>query len=72
MKRKLNINGMSCMHCVKRVQNALKEIDGVTEAAVDLEGKSAVVTSEKEVSDQVLKDTVEDAGYDVTKIEPIA
>lgn len=69
MKKKIYIEGMSCMHCVKRVQNALKEIKGVDEAAVDLNDKSAVVSYEKEITDESLKDAVAEAGYDVIKIE---
>ncbi len=69
MKKKLFINGMSCMHCVKRAQNALKEVDGVAEAEVNLEGKFAVVELSKEVSDDTLKKAIEEAGYEVTAIE---
>ena len=69
MKKKLFINGMSCMHCVKRAQNALKEVDGVTEAEVDLESNSAVVELSKEVADDTLKKAIEEAGYEVTAVE---
>jgi len=71
MKKKIDIEGMSCMHCVKRVQNALKEIDGVAEATVDLSDKSAVISFEKEVTDELLKNAVTEAGYDVIKVETV-
>ena len=63
------IEGMMCMHCVKHVHDALAAIDGVTEADVSLENKSAVVKSEKEISDDVLRAAVTEAGYEVTAIE---
>lgn len=69
MKRKLNISGMTCMHCVMHVQNALKEISGVTDAKADLKGKNAVIELSKDVSDEQLKAAVADAGYEVTGIE---
>ncbi len=69
MKRKLFINGMSCMHCVRRVQNALKNVEGVTEAEVDLEGRFAIIELAKEVPDEILKKAVEEAGYEVAPAE---
>lgn len=69
MKKKLNINGMTCMHCVMHVQNALKEVSGVTEAKADLSAKNAVIELNNNVSDEQLKAAVTDAGYEVTGIE---
>lgn len=69
MKKKLNISGMTCMHCVMHVQNALKEVNGVTNAKADLNGKNAVIELSKDVSDEQLKAAVADAGYEVTGIE---
>lgn len=40
MKKTIYVEGMSCGHCVKRVENALKSIDGVVSVEVSLEGKS--------------------------------
>jgi len=71
MKRKLLIEGMSCMHCVMHVQNALKEINGVSDVNVDLKGKNAVVEINDNVSDEQLKSAVADVGYDVVEIKNI-
>lgn len=35
-KIKLNITGMSCNHCLNRVQTALTELEGVEKAKVNL------------------------------------
>lgn len=68
MKKTITIEGMTCNHCTGRVQKALSALDGV-EASVDLETKSAFVTSSKEISDEILKKAVVDAGYEVISIQ---
>ena len=40
----LTVEGMSCNHCRKRVEDALHALKGVKEAAVNLEQKQATVT----------------------------
>ncbi|EDS77338.1 heavy-metal-associated domain-containing protein [Clostridium massiliodielmoense] len=67
MKRKLNIEGMSCNHCVMHVKNALMEIEGVKTVDVNLEDKFAVVEGEN-LDDSKMKAEVEDWGYNVTSI----
>lgn len=67
MKKKILIEGMSCKNCVAHVKNALEELAGVSEVEVNLEGKYAVVETTE--SDDVLKDTIEEEGYDVVEIE---
>ena len=68
MKKTISIEGMMCEHCVKHVTDALNKLDGVA-AEVSLSDKNAVVNLEKEVSEEVLKQAVEDAGYQVTGIQ---
>ena len=58
---------MSCAHCVTHVTEALDAIDGV-KAEVSLENKNAKVSLQKEVSDDVLKEAVVKAGYEVKGI----
>jgi copper ion binding protein len=59
------VEGMMCEHCKGRVENALKEISGVTNAVADLEKKSVTVEADASVSEQALKDAVVAAGYKV-------
>ena len=61
----LNVEGMSCMHCVKKVETALKEVKGVKSVNVSLENKTAEVTLKEDVDISVLKKVVEDSGYEV-------
>ncbi len=67
MSKTLIIKGMSCGHCAARVEKVLNKIDGV-EAVVDLESRSAKVNLTQNVSDEQLKDAVENTGYKVTDI----
>lgn len=69
MTKVLFIEGMSCNHCVMAVKKALGEVEGVTSVEVDLEGKKAVVELSKEVEENILKDAVTSAGYDVVNIQ---
>lgn len=68
MEKKIIIEGMSCSHCVAHVKEALSGIEGVLSAVVDLEGKYALVNVNN-VSDEVLKEAIEDEGYDVVEIK---
>ena len=68
MEKILKVEGMSCNHCVASVKKALEGIDGVREADVRLEDKSARVEFDKDVADEALVKAVEDAGYSA-KIE---
>mgnify|MGYP000860158475 CR=1 FL=1 len=71
MKKKIIVEGMSCGHCVNHVKEALKEIEGVQSADVDLASKTAIISSENNITDESIKDAIEDAGYDVVSIEEI-
>lgn len=69
MKKTLEITGMMCGHCEMAVKKALEAVDGVDNADVSHEKGTAVVTLSKEVSNDVLKKTVEDKDYTVTNIK---
>jgi copper ion binding protein len=68
MTQKLTIEGMTCMHCVKHVDEALREIDGITSVKVDLKTNSAVIELSKPVDAATIKAAVDEAGYKVTNI----
>tara|TARA_B100000315_G_scaffold252973_1_gene290845 strand:- start:12222 stop:12437 length:216 start_codon:yes stop_codon:yes gene_type:complete len=69
MKKKINIEGMTCGHCVGRVNKALSSIEGVIEVDVNLDEKKATVSMEREVSDEQFKAEIESSGYKVVEIE---
>ena len=68
MEKTLKIEGMMCEHCEMHTKKALEALDGVTKAEVSHKTGTAVVTLEKEVSDDVLKQAVAEQGYQVTNI----
>lgn len=60
----LNVEGMSCGHCVNSVENALKEIGAA--GKVDLDAKKVEVEYDDSVLNQdVIKEAIEEQGYDV-------
>lgn len=71
MAKKLLIEGMSCGHCVKHVEDALKELDGVVSAKADLDGKNAVIELNQDIADDVFREAIEEAGYEVTGIQAV-
>ncbi len=60
----LQVNGMSCQHCVHSIEKALKEIGA--SARVDLKGNSVTVEyDETKLSLDAVKEAIEEQGYDV-------
>lgn len=67
-KTTLKVQGMTCNHCVMRVQKALKGVAGVQDAQVDLQKAEAAVTFDAAKADlDKLAAAVVDAGYKVVK-----
>jgi copper chaperone len=60
----LQIEGMSCGHCVHSVEEALKSL-GVS-GKVDLDaGTAAIAYDENKVTLQTIKEAIEEQGYEV-------
>jgi copper chaperone len=60
----LQVNGMSCQHCVNSVEKALKEIGA--SGQVDLKANSVKVEyDENKLSLDTVKEAIEEQGYDV-------
>ena len=68
MTKTMKIDGMMCSHCEGRVKQSLEGLAHVSQAEVSHEKGTAVVTLTAEVSNDVLKKTVEDQGYNVISI----
>ena len=68
MTKTMKIDGMMCSHCEGRVKQCLEGLAQVSQAEVSHEKGTAVVTLTAEVSNDVLKKTVEDQGYNVISI----
>ena len=61
----INVKGMMCEGCEKRVQNTLKQIDGVTNVAANYKDGKVTISLEKEVDINTIKSKIEDIGYEV-------
>jgi copper chaperone CopZ len=60
----LNIDGMSCMHCVGRVKKAIDAVAGVKSSDVEV-GKAVVSFDESKTNAEAISKTVTAAGYKV-------
>jgi copper chaperone len=63
MKQSVKINGMSCMHCVKAVEQALSRVKGISDISVKI-GEAEFVAGDGFDMTKV-RAVIEDAGYEV-------
>jgi copper chaperone len=62
----LNVEGMSCGHCVNSIEGNVGELKGVEAVKVHLDtGKVDVTFDSNVVSLKEITDVIEDQGYDV-------
>ena len=59
---------MNCEHCRASVEKSLNVLEGV-EAKVDLKKSIALVNLKKDMPDEILKNAVEQAGFEVVVIK---
>ena len=65
-KTTLNVQGMSCGHCVKAIEGSVGKLEGVSSVQVNLqENKVDVEYDITQVSIEKIKETIDDQGYDV-------
>lgn len=65
MKTTIKVEGMTCGHCEKAVNGALKDIEGVQTVNVDLASGDVEVTYETPATIEQMEEAIEDQGYDV-------
>ena len=62
----LNVQGMSCGHCVKAIESNVGELQGINEVKVDLSAaKVTVAFDASQVTIEKIKEVIEEQGYDV-------
>lgn len=62
----LNVEGMSCQHCVNSITKAVGELKGVNGVSIDLKGKTVSVDYDPDqVGLDKIKEVIEDQGYEV-------
>ncbi|CEO08361.1 heavy-metal transport/detoxification protein [[Clostridium] sordellii] len=70
MRKKLLVDGMSCMNCVRHLKDALEEdINGVKVIDISLDNKYAIIETGESVTDDMIKDVIVDLGYELKGIE---
>lgn len=66
MKETLNVQGMSCGHCVKAVEENVGELAGVSAVKANLDQNEVSVEFDNgQVTLEQIKEAIEDQGYDV-------
>ncbi len=61
----IKVEGMVCGGCENRVKNALKTIDGIENVLADHTSGTVTITSTDEVTENVMKEKIEDIGFEV-------
>lgn len=64
----LEIKGMHCGSCVARVDRGLRALAGVESVKIDLKTGHSEIVCDLDVSDQALREVVEEQGYTVTAL----
>ena len=60
-----SVHGMSCGNCAAHVTEELSAIEGVTGVQVDLEAKKVTVGSTRELTEDEVREAVDEAGYEL-------
>ncbi len=61
----LKVAGMTCSHCVQAVESAVRALDGITIAKVNLAAGELYVAGDVDISEVIR--LVTDAGYTVSE-----
>lgn len=64
----LEVRGMTCEHCVARVNKAVSAVKGVSQATTVLKDNASYIMADDEIKPEELKSAVEEAGYEAGKI----
>ena len=67
MTRTIEVNGMMCPRCEAHVKKALEAVDGITSAIPSHEKNNVVLEMTRNISDDVLRQAVTEAGYEFVK-----
>ena len=71
LKKIIKIDGMSCSHCAKKVEDILLSIDGITKAKVNLKEKIATITLNNKIDNSIIKEKIDALDYKVLDINDL-
>ena len=66
MKKKFKLVDLDCANCAAKMEEAIKEIDGVKDASVSFMTQKMMIEADDEIFDKV----VEEAVACIAKVEP--
>ena len=62
---KLNVEGMVCGGCEKRVQNAVGDLEGVKKVIASFKEGTVIIKSKEDIDVKEIKETIESLGFEV-------
>lgn len=68
-KKIVKIEGMSCSHCAKKVEDNLNSIEGVNKTRVNLSNNTATIIIYRNIDNDIIKSKIENLDYKVISIE---
>ena len=68
IKKVITIEGMMCDHCKMKVEKTLSELDSVSKVKVNLKDKTATIYSTKSISNDDIKNAINELDYKVINI----
>ena len=71
MKKIVGIEGMSCSHCAKKVEDALYGLPEIEDVKVNLDNKNAEIVFSSEVDDKIISDLIKSVGFTPTTVENV-
>lgn len=63
----LKVKGMVCNGCENRIKNALENMEGIENVVADHTTGIVTVTSNNDVSEDKMKEKIEDIGFEIVK-----
>lgn len=63
----LKVKGMVCNGCENRIKNALENMEGIEKVVTDHTSGIVTVTANNDVSEDKMKEKIEDIGFEVVK-----
>lgn len=68
MKKELLVDGMHCENCANRIKKVLSSIEEIKDIDVNLDTKKVIITLNKEIDNIIIKNKIEDLGFEVKEI----
>lgn len=64
---KIKVKGMVCNGCENRIQNVLKQVDGIEDVLADYKQELVTIKMNLELDKKVIYEKIEDLGFEVLK-----